>query len=626
MDSQATHPQKGVVCGGKTQLTPLQNVGHGVIDFSTVGQVSFARSAVRALNDRDFFDKEIAGECMAERIRSAAQTPRNAAEYVQHVEELSGEALGASEDDGVRRSGGVLRRVTGGAAAYASYFAVIKDVIWQGMMMIFTARAIFDARFFNGLIKTPPDFSLNDVNGILDILSSYGCRQIFFFSTDLLNFYYQLPLGSHLSVYMGILCNGITFLPLVLPMGWSWAVWIAHALCWGLILKILSGDVDLQIPESVFTTAIPPSHVTCGDGTNILVVIDTILVISSEEATVKEWRRRIVRNMGDAGLKLKYDKLGRSAEFGGLAMTSTLDGVTWCILEETQRAWRTWASETLTPSAHVLWKALGFLRFVLPVIGWNLARLGSLVGIQSRHAREFCLKSKKDYAVERPSLTPAIAEAKKLILGIDYSCRHPKSHLKGIRCPAGIWYAATDATTTTEAFCFFRDGKPGKWWIREANSEDILGAEANALAWCISEWTKIRAPGDILVVAGDNQAVLRCAEKGWSRCPEIQAAIELVRNVLEFETVVKCDIDTDSNYADIGSRPHEEYSAEERAQRLKETLKCLDDGWASFRRTRKTLFMRIPCANDDDGILDEPAEPDEDEDNVEEPAIKKRRV
>jgi hypothetical protein len=241
------------------------------------------------------------------------------------------------------------------------------------------------------------------------------------------------------------------------------------------------------------------------------------------------------------------------------------------------------------------------------------------------------LKTKRDYEKVYPSLTDVIDLSKKMIREIDYTARHWKSHLKG----AGrIWFAATDATfkkemidgvergSGIEAFVFFENRAPGSFQTRKTTASDILGAEASAMEWCIVEWAQMRGPGDILIIVGDNQSVMRCMERGWSRHEEMDASIMKIARLLEFESIIKCDIDTDGNYADIGTRPDESYSASEIEQRLRDTLKCLDDGLYAFRRHRKTLIMRQEATIAEEDEVDllghEPADyEDEDEDEAE---------
>lgn len=170
---------------------------------------------------------------MHARIKDARQKPRDVKKYRSHIESLS-----KPPPDG---SGVVLRALTTGAAAYASYFAVAKDRVTIGTRTTMTGRAIFDARFFNDLCKPPPGFGLGDVSTVMDVLSTFGTKKLFFFSADLVNMYYQVPIGGHLAIFMAILMNNVSFIPEVMPMGWSWSCFVAQSLTWGLECQIGSG-------------------------------------------------------------------------------------------------------------------------------------------------------------------------------------------------------------------------------------------------------------------------------------------------------------------------------------------------------------------------------------------------
>ena len=360
------------------------------------------------------------------------------------------------------------------------------------------------------------------------------------------------------------LLNGEAYLPLVLPMGWSWSCYLAQSLTWGVILRVMPNDVDLDVPENVNDLKIPPGHMTMKDGTTIFVIYDTILVVAISEVRTKAWGERIGRNSRLAQLDLKYEKLTSTVDFGGIQLQSGDDGTTWSVIPATVSSWKEWASSKKTSTAETLWKAMGFLRFVSPIVDLMPATLGELTEIQSVTASSAPLMCRLDYRKPRECLQPFIDKACALIKNIDYKPRHWKSHLLGM---GRVWSAASDATTTCEAFVIF-DGPPPQV-IDNLESNEIMVREAGALADCIKRWVKISAANDILIVLCDNQPVLRSFARGWTNCSEMKTIVSDLRSILVARRIVIVDIDTNENYADIFSRPGEFFSEEERAFRLK---------------------------------------------------------
>ena len=271
--------------------------------------------------------------------------------------------------------------------------------------IVTTARAIFDAREFNEHCQKPPKFDLCDVTVLLDILAGFGTKKISFYSSDLCNMYYQLKIGTHIARRMAIMMDKKTYIPTVLPMGWSWACWIAQAICWGAILFERPGDEHLGIPPHVNNMKAPPGSIKMDDGTVIIVIIDTILVIG-EPTVVKKWQTRIERNMADTQLALKYSYMTEKVDFAGLTLESNVNGTTWMIQEAISQRWKAWADEERTrlaqstskPTPLTLWKVAGFLRFIAPVVGFRACTLGRVAGAQSRCAKERTLMRRRDYA------------------------------------------------------------------------------------------------------------------------------------------------------------------------------------------------------------------------------------
>ena len=316
---------------------------------------------------------------------------------------------------------------------------------------------------------------------------------------------------------MGILMDGITYLPVVMPMGWSWSCWVAQAVTWGVILKEQAGDEHLGVPQHLPDS--PPGSVEMSDGTTIIVILDTILVIGTESST-KKWKSRIERNMAEAQLMLKYSELSRAVEFAGMRITNDDDGTKWSVREETVTQWKKWEDErrieglaSMTPLT--LWKAAGFLRFAAPVVGMRLFELGRVGAAQSKVSKSYSLKRRCDYTVVLECLREPIEYALNLIWTVKYDEeRHGKSHLKGLDLRK-YCIVATDATLELEAYSVMstpevRRSRKGTTGV------DIQIAEGNAIAWCLDD-LEAEVPADqVIIIVGDNQPDIRSFHRGWS--------------------------------------------------------------------------------------------------------------
>lgn len=596
----ATHPRRGDVVEGEIPLTPLLNVGRSNLSSANVcGE--FASDALKALYDREFYLSNIAGSGP---IGDAKV--RNAGSYRRHILEQ----LAETPADG---SGCVLKAVSGAAAMYARYFAVLKEPLPP------SARAIFDARTFNEWCKPPPSFHLVYPEMVLRLLSKFGTRKVMFYSADLVNMYYQIKIGNHLGTHMALMLDGTTYLPLVLPMGWSWSCYIAQALTFGLILKEYPGDEDLGIPREILLKKTPPAFVEMRDGTTVMVIYDTICVIGSPEMA-KKWKSRIERNMNLAQLVLKYSKIGSSVDFDGMTLTSTANGTSWRIQDDTRDAWVAWAKEVSHSSALHLWKGLGFLRFAAPIVGLHVAHLAYLTEEQAAFAATSPLLTRKDYCLPNPALTDAVQVVTAMIQKLNFEERHRRSHMRGL---GRRWFAVTDATLRHESFCFCDEGDDGVKRFRQPEirpspeqTTDVMDTEAAALTWCIQVWAAKAAENDVLFVLGDNQPVIRSFYKLRTMHQATATCIDLVRSILLTRKIIFGDIKSDDNYGDIGSRPDEMKSEAEIEHRRARSIEKFNEMSIEFDQFGTGLHMRKrDLLDDSDDEMDSvPSDPDDDDD------------
>ena len=195
------------------------------------------------------------------------------------------------------------------------------------------------------------------------------------------------------------------------------------------------------------------------------------------------------------------------------------------------------------------------------------------------------------------------------ILAIDadrnqWLSRHHLS-LRNRRIFRGIF----DATPTMWAFVIFDGNRP----CFESSgafdeSRPIDDAEAFAAGACLQYLFQLLShlqfdPSKVVILlAGDNQAVLRAYHSCVSSSPSIKSIIDS-SGILAFvhlhpaAHIICVDVPKDENYADILTRPNLTYSIEERNFRATSTISRFKLALDIFRRTGKTFIHRLAAVN-----------------------------
>jgi len=322
------------------------------------------------------------------------------------------------------------------------------------------------------------------------------------------------------------------------------------------------------------------------------------------------------------------------------------DGIFWEVAEETRSAWLLWAAKEPEVTPLHLWKGLGFLRFVAPIVGLPLSALADLTRAQTAIFLSVPLAVRRDYTRRQPDLAvlaTAVRENSALILRMSFQERHRRSHLKG----AGrTTYAVVDATLRHESYClcYSSRGMPssatlhfGKPRIRRTDDDpllklrkdsgafDILDAEAGAMTWLILDWAAESEEGDILIPIGDNQPVLRSLHTALAKHEGVSTNIASIEHLLTSRRIVFTDIASAENYGDIGSRPHDPFSDEEVSFRRNKSIARLVEAAHEYSNHGTTLLMRRVKTDEElPEVPDDDADDDEEEDSDCPPRTKER--
>ena len=202
--------------------------------------------ALKAMRDLDCFKElMVTAEIPCDKQCSAAKWKR-------HLRQL--------ENFGILKS---VARST--IKCFAKYFAVLKS---DGI----TARAIFNGREMSKYFKTPPTTNLADIPDLLRELSQCS----FFAVGDFRHYFHQYGLANAVSEYFGLESGALTYMYLVLPMGWSWSPRLAQSGSTAMLIEAACRG-KLADPKDFADLENPPSMVRMRNGGFAVVWYDNVM-------------------------------------------------------------------------------------------------------------------------------------------------------------------------------------------------------------------------------------------------------------------------------------------------------------------------------------------------------------
>ena len=152
-----------------------------------------------------------------------------------------------------------------------------------------------------------------------------------------------------------------------------------------------------------------------------------------------------------------------------------------------------------------------------------------------------------------------------------------------------VYFAAVDATPTRWAVWPMKKGEVSRdEIIYQACKLEIVLAEATAIANAIQS---AHSKGfQFIVIANDNTAACHSFVKGYS---PLDALDHIIKGCQNFKgKLILCDIPSEENIADVGTRPEKIYSESEYTFRSYQSWNRLCIAWDNYRILGTTFTSR----------------------------------
>jgi hypothetical protein len=263
-----------------------------------------------------------------------------------------------------------------------------------------THRVIFDGRPGNALLARPPYFRFFQPIDLVSALRGLG--EFTASSWDIRHFFYRLSLPAYIGVFYALMLVSGLFIPTQVPMGSThgpaWAS--AFAFCVVAYREQHESALGLHVPAGIIPTVLEIIANGAVVG-YIWIVIDNILLATSDPELTKKWRTRIERNGRQLGVhpwkeSFKWDQdhlqftgilyekgKWRHAEDRIIRWTDRHgeNGVSPPV-EPTPRAGST--RKIVSQATEVIQKMVGVLVWNCRLRGLHMRNLRSCFGIQTR--------------------------------------------------------------------------------------------------------------------------------------------------------------------------------------------------------------------------------------------------
>jgi len=174
----------------------------------------------------------------------------------------------------------------------ASYFAVSKG---DG-----TARSIFNGKYLSSNMVPPPPVNLGYLPDLLEKIGSYD-KPLSVLTGDIRHWFHQIPLHPAISARHCVGVGGAWWRWSTLPMGISWAPFVAQNMAWSLLLSPFS-SADWPFLHSWHDPLLqPPTFLELRGGGFATVYLDNILIVGDPEVLAK-MNRKYIGNSHEKGV------------------------------------------------------------------------------------------------------------------------------------------------------------------------------------------------------------------------------------------------------------------------------------------------------------------------------------
>ena len=233
----------------------------------------FGRRAWGSINDPHFFYS-----CVVLQDRNIdPMVRRTTLDYAEHVRCL--------------KEWGLVSEVTRADVEVAcKYFAVVKRAADPANDL---ARTIYDGRPFNSQCKRPPPVNIPDPVDVSRFMSTIPANKLCVYLADFRHFFHQFGLHEKIKRYFGLAIGESMFAWNTLPMGFSWAPFVAQGTA-----MALAADATRKYHVRDYTNDSGiPHYIETKKGSRIYLTYDNLAVIGSNKREVQELRDAIMLRM-----------------------------------------------------------------------------------------------------------------------------------------------------------------------------------------------------------------------------------------------------------------------------------------------------------------------------------------
>ena len=171
------------------------------------------------------------------------------------------------------------------------------------------ARTIYDGRTLNGFCRRPPPVNIPDPVDVSRFISTIPSARLCIYLADFRHFFHQFGLHEAIRPFFGLSIDEQLFQWVTLPMGFSWAPFVAQATAMALI-----AEATQQYHARDYTTDTGiPHYIETKKGSRIYLTYDNLAIVGSCKREVQLLKDAImIRLRGKADASDKEVKPGSS--------------------------------------------------------------------------------------------------------------------------------------------------------------------------------------------------------------------------------------------------------------------------------------------------------------------------
>ena len=182
------------------------------------------------------------------------------------------------------------------------YFAVAKRA---EIAINDKARTIYDGRYLNGLCFRPPPVNIPDPVEVSKFIATIKPSRLCIYLADFRHFFHQFGLHPEIRTFFGLAIDDSFYQWTTLPMGFSWAPFVAQATAMALIAEATQ---NFHARDYSLDTGIP-HYIETKKGSRIYLTYDNLAIVGGCKREVQQLKDAIMRRLrGKANADDKEEK------------------------------------------------------------------------------------------------------------------------------------------------------------------------------------------------------------------------------------------------------------------------------------------------------------------------------